>query len=151
MMKEKVFAAIITTIILFATLSHAEEQGPASLPVYDLSVSFDIAASKVFGKTQIHASAGKELIIHPGELKIIKAVADGNTIEFAGKEHQKIVLKTDGIVEIVYEATFRQPGDNIIDNRGIALRGTWYPLVEGMCLYRLKAALPAGYAAISGS
>jgi len=136
-------------ILMSAALAHAEDQRNASLPEYNLSVSFDIAASKIIGKAKIHARAGKELIIHPGELKILKAVADGNTIELAGKDSQKILLKTDGIVQIDYEAVFSQSKDDIIDNRGIALRGTWYPIVEGMCIYQLKAILPDGYTAIS--
>ena len=149
MKRTPIFLAIMVSISLSASLAHAEERSTVSPTEYDLSVSFDIAASRIFGKAQIHARAGKELIIHPGELKIIKAVADGNKIELTGKEQQKIVLKTDGIVQIDYEASFRQSDDNVIDNRGIALRGIWYPLVEGMCIYRLMAALPAGYTAIS--
>ena len=140
---------IMVLILMSAALAHAEDQRNASLPEYNLSVSLDIAASKILGKAQIHALAGKELIIHPGELKILKSVADGNTIELAGKESQKIVLKADGIVQIDYEAAFRKSDDNIVDKRGIALRGTWYPIVEGMCIYRLKAVLPDGYIAIS--
>ena len=149
MKRTPIFLAIMASIFLFAALANAEEGSTVSPPEYDLSVSFDIAASRIFGKAQIHARAGKELIIHPGELNIIKAVADGDIIELTGKEQQKIVLKTDGIVQIDYEASFRQSDDNVIDKRGIALRGIWYPLVEGMCIYRLTAALPAGYTAIS--
>lgn len=143
-------ALLITALIfILAALANAEESRPASLPEYNLSVSFDMAASRIIGKARIHAAAGKELTIHPGELKIIRAVAEGSTIELAGKGAEKIVLKTDGTVQIDYEATFTQSDDNIIDKRGIVLRGMWYPLVEGLCIYRLKAVLPEGYTAIS--
>lgn len=147
--KKRYYAAIIAASILFAVSAFAGDDQHASLPEYNLSVTFDIAASRIFGRAEIHARAGKELIIHPGELKIINAVADGKRIEFAGKEKVTIVLEMDGAIEIVYEAEFKQSEANVIDKKGIALRGTWYPLVEGMCVYHLTAVLPDGYTAIS--
>jgi len=149
MIKKLVFTGIIISVFIFASSTRAEESRPASLPEYNLSVSFDIAASKIFGKAQIRVTAGKELIIHTEELKIIEAIADGKKIELAGKEDEKIVLQKNGIVEIVYEAEFKQSSVNMIDKKGITLRGTWYPLVEGMFVYSLKAALPEGHIAVS--
>ncbi len=147
--KRGLFPALIVSIFIFAALAHAEEHTHVSLPEYNLCVSFDVAASKIFGKAQIHVSAGKEVIIHPGELKITEAIADGKRIELAGKEQQKIVLQKDGTIVISYEAEFKQSEANVIDKRGIALRGAWYPTVEGMCIYRLEAVLPEGYTAVS--
>jgi hypothetical protein len=149
MIRKILLSAIIASILLAAASAYAEDRGHVSLPEYNLTVSFDVAASRIFGKAQIRGRAGKELIIHPGELKIIEAIADGKRIEFIGQEEKEIVLETDGTIEIVYEAEFKQSEANVIDKRGIALRGAWYPLVEGMCVYRLKAVLPDGYSAIS--
>ncbi len=149
MMKKAIFSIALGLTFILSLSLHAEESRPISLPEYNLSVSFDIEASKILGHAQIHALAGSELIIHTGELNIIHASANGSLIDLKGKEKEKIVLQKDGVVEIVYEAEFRKSDDNIIDKRGIVLRGTWYPFLEGMSFYRLKAALPDEYTAIS--
>lgn len=144
-----IFSIALGLTLILPLLLQAEESRPASVPEYNLSVSFDIEASKIFGKAQILALSGSELTIHTDDLKIIDATVDGKKIGLSGKERGKIVLQKDGVVEIVYEAEFEKSGANVIDNKGIVLRGIWYPLLEGMSIYRLKAALPDGYIAIS--
>ncbi|MDA8424292.1 MAG: M1 family aminopeptidase [Nitrospiraceae bacterium] len=149
MFARRVAIGIIVSCFMFAPSIYAEGREDAPLPEYNLNVSFDIASSRIYGTVKIVARAGTELTLHRGESKIVQAAADGNAVDLAGDEPKKIVMKADGAVQIDYEADFRQSEDNIIDERGIALRGTWYPLLEGMCIYRLKATLPAGYVAIS--
>ena len=77
MLKRPVALSLIVSIFLFATLSKAKEQSRASLPEYNLSVSFDIEASKIFGHVQIRALAESELTIHTDDLKIIEANSNG--------------------------------------------------------------------------
>ncbi|GAB4407672.1 MAG: hypothetical protein OHK0032_03060 [Thermodesulfovibrionales bacterium] len=144
-----IFSAIIISIFISASSILAAESRPASLPEYNLSVSFDIGSSKIFGRAQIRALAGSELTIHTDDLKIVESTIDGRKIDFTGKGKEKIVLQKDGIVEIVYEAEFKKSDDNVIDKRGIALRGIWYPILEGFSIYHLKVTLPEGYTAIS--
>jgi hypothetical protein len=140
--------ALIIAIVICAPSVHAAGSAAAFLPQYNLNVSFDVDASKIFGRAEIHAKAGSELTIHTDNLKIIEATVEGKKTDFTGDEH-KIALEKDGIVKIVYEAEFKSSDDNIISKKGIALRGLWYPLVEGMSVYSLKAALPDGHIAIS--
>lgn len=147
-MTKKVIFSIALGLTLFLAF-FVEESSPASLPEYNLSVSFDIEASRIFGKAQIHAIAGNELTIHTDDLKIIDATIDGKRLELTNNEKEKIVFQKDGTVEIIYEAEFKKSDDNVIDKRGIVLRGAWYPILEGMSIYRLKAALPDGYVAVS--
>ena len=57
-----------------------------------------------------------------------------------------------GIVEIRYEGVFRdnnRDNNNVIGEKGISLTGLWYPQIEGLFKYRLKATLPEGYEAVS--
>jgi aminopeptidase N len=140
--------ALIIAIVICAPSVHAAGSAAAFLPQYNLSVSFDVDASKIYGRAEIHAKAGSELIIHTDNLKIIEATVEGKKADFTGDEH-KIALEKDGIVQIIYEAEFKSSDDNIISKKGIALRGLWYPLLEGMSVYSLKAALPDGHVAIS--
>jgi len=60
-------------------------------------------------------------------------------------DQYRITPETDAIVTIKYEAVFKDSKTNIIGKKGVILRGTWYPLVEGMFVYSLKAALPDGH------
>jgi aminopeptidase N len=138
----------LTLGLFFSHSVHAAGSAAAFLPQYNLSVSFDVDASKIYGRAEIHAKAGSELIIHTDNLKIIEATVEGKKADFTGDEH-KIALEKDGIVQIIYEAEFKSSDDNIISKKGIALRGLWYPLLEGMSVYSLKAALPDGHVAIS--
>jgi hypothetical protein len=50
MIKARVVIGFIVSCFIFAALGHADEHRHASLPEYNLSVSFDIAASKILGK-----------------------------------------------------------------------------------------------------
>lgn len=64
-----------------------------------------------------------------------------------------------GMLEIRYEgvfrpvATSRNPQDgttgSVIDQRGIFLTSAWYPQIDALSVYRLKAAFPPGYVAVS--
>lgn len=65
------------------------------MPEYNLSISFDIEASKIFGHAQIRAFDRNELTIHTGELNIIHASANGSLIDMKGKEKEKIVLQDE--------------------------------------------------------
>ncbi|OGW21625.1 MAG: hypothetical protein A2077_04400 [Nitrospirae bacterium GWC2_46_6] len=142
--------ALIIAIFIFASSARAEESRPASLPEYNLSVSFDIAGSKITGMADINARAGRELTVHTGDLKVLDVHIGDRQININIKNDQfRITPETDAIVTIKYEAVFKDSKTNIIGKKGVILRGTWYPLVEGMFVYSLKAALPDGHIAIS--
>lgn len=56
-MTKLLLTAFLIPIFIIPASVYAEESRPASVPEYSLSVSFDIEASKIFGKAQIHALA----------------------------------------------------------------------------------------------
>ena len=133
---------IIMVLFLPAFTSAAE------LPEYHLDVSFDIQTSKITGAARIVARS-KDITVNTGQLKILDVSLNKQRIPF---DIRKGILKTSGtdkgLVEIRYEGVFRD-NNNVIGEKGISLTGLWYPQIEGLFRYRLKATLPEGYEAVS--
>lgn len=123
---------------------------------YNLDISFDIAGSKVKGSAVTGIEAGKEIVFNTGSLGIVEVKMNNRQIHFnVSSGVLKILPSQSGSIEIIYEGIFsankENPGaaQDIIDDRGISLTGLWYPRTENLCNYRLKAALPEGYTAVS--
>ncbi len=140
--------------------SQGDERPLAEVPLYALSVSFDIPGAAISGLAEVPAQAGRELVLSVGQLKIIQASLNNRRIDFdlkAGKLRLSPV--EDGVLAITYEGVFKggeTRGDknygvvsSTIDSRGIFLTGVWYPQTDALAAYRLKALLPAGYEAVS--
>jgi uncharacterized iron-regulated protein len=136
---------LMIIILLFAPVVAGAEQ---PLPEYDLNVSFDIQASKITGSAKIDIQS-KDAVIHIGNLKILDVAFNKRTIPF---KIQKGILKVSGLdkgsIEIRYEGIFNE-GSNVISEKGVSLTGLWYPQTNGLFKYRLRAALPQGYEAVS--
>jgi uncharacterized iron-regulated protein len=148
------FRSIIFLFLFIPCVSQAQEY-----PVYTLDVTLDVAASAITGVSKIEVTAGQKVKIRRGTLRINSATfndkplqADRNTanIEFTPAY--------DGVAEIHFEGTFKNsssspdnPGvaGNFIGKEGVSLTGAWYPVIDGLASYKLKASLPAGYEAIS--
>ncbi|MDI6745103.1 MAG: ChaN family lipoprotein [Thermodesulfovibrionales bacterium] len=120
----------------------------AELPEYSLDVSFDVKNAKITGVARI-AVRSKDITVNTGQLKILDVSRDKERVPF---DIQNGILKISGIdkgiVEIRYEGIFKN-GNNVIGEKGISLTGQWYPGVEGLSVYKLKAILPEGYEAVS--
>ncbi|UCE71101.1 MAG: hypothetical protein JSU99_07330, partial [Nitrospiraceae bacterium] len=150
----RIWFSFIAFIISAASVAYAD-----NLPRYDLAVSFDVAASKISGVSKITITKGRELYFRRGPLDIRYIKINDQHVEF--EQRQDIFGLTpdhDGVMEIGFEGTFhssqgRQRHDgiaaNTIDSEGISLTGLWFPILEGLSYYSLKASLPEGYEAIS--
>lgn len=129
----------------------------AAFPEYILNVRFDIPASRISGTASISVPAEQELELYRGRLEVTEVLLNGKRAAGAVKGDKiRIRAPRGGRVEIKYTAIFppssSEPGaggEGVIDSRGIFLAGAWYPRPEEMSIYRLEAALPAGYEAVS--
>ena len=165
---------LILWILLFLPLIVQAEQpaGPMPDPIqeYNLTVSFDVPNSKITGVAGLKVQAGHEVLFYIGELEVLEVKLNGLTISTGSASNPpsppfgkggilKINPSANGTLEIFYSGVFRDnqaKGDtnygvtgDIIDSRGVSLTGAWYPRMDGLHIYKLKAALPAGYEAVS--
>lgn len=156
-MKLRVLATFIF-IVFLAAIAEAEE----TVPIYDLSVSFDIKNNLLKGTAHITFQEDSERIISTGNLKII-------SIRFNGKPLEPEIkggifkLSRKGKLEVTYEGSFPESGEveienlenvgvvskNMISDKGISVTSSWYPSFDGMALWNLKALLPQGFKVIS--
>ena len=127
---------------------------------YNLDVSINVSTSVITGIARIDADAGKELLLAGNETLVINYIKlDDNPIAFNEDDRTlRIVPDRNGTLEISYKAYFRDnreprenagTGGNVIDSRGVSLTNAWYPQVEGLHYFSLKATLPKGYEAVS--
>jgi uncharacterized iron-regulated protein len=147
---------IIIFIIFLSGIAESEEM----LPVYNLSVSFDIKSNLLKGKALITFSEDDERTISTGNLHIMAVSFNGQPVE---PEIKGGVFKVrgKGTLDITYEGTFKEGIEvenldnvgvvtqNIISDREISLTAGWYPSTGGMSYWHLKALIPQGFTAIS--
>jgi uncharacterized iron-regulated protein len=122
-------------------------------------VTFDIKESTVSGISRISTKAGGEIKINRGSLEINHIKINDKEFNFnRGTSIISLTPENNGEIEIHFEGTFRGgklSGENygiaesVISQRGISLTGIWYPVLDGLTNYRLKATLPKDYEAIS--
>lgn len=151
---------IIIFLLLFSAAAQSAQQNDIDMPEYNLAVSFNIPGSAITGTSLISIKRGRELSITTGDLRIVSIMINDRLVspELRGAGFN-LTPDEDGILEIKYNGVFKpsQSPDHdnlyavqgVIDNRGISLTGLWYPQIEGLSRYRLKAALPKGYEAVS--
>ncbi len=120
------------------------------MPEYRLEVSFDLPRGKIKGRAVIQAPPGRKLVIDPVDLTLTTLEENGRPVAFSRhRQGEPFVLFPQGPVHITYEATLKSSGENRITADGLVLQGKWYPQVKGFCRFKLTAALPAGFVAIS--
>lgn len=133
------------------------------LPVYNLSVLFDLEHNLLKGDARITFPEDGERYISVGELNIISITFNGQRLEPV-LNNGILTIRGQGILEIVYEISFKVGGEetgienlenvgivskNLISDRGISLTSGWYPSPGGMALWNLQAVIPKGFKAIS--
>ncbi|MBI4528883.1 MAG: ChaN family lipoprotein [Deltaproteobacteria bacterium] len=129
-------------------------------PEYDLEVSFDIPASKIAGLGRIYVAGGKPVRFRTGRLTVRSVYLDRQPLDFQLNDGFLSVLPPrSGTLEIRYEGVFKpsRPSSDgrdgafpsVIGPQGIFLASVWYPEVEELVKYRLKAHLPRGYIAVA--
>ncbi|HSB32377.1 MAG TPA: ChaN family lipoprotein, partial [Candidatus Sulfobium mesophilum] len=153
------FFLYVLFISSFPCVALPEPSTPA-VPEYNLSVSFDIPASRISGLAAMPVQDGREILFATGKLAIIQVTLNDRTIAIEpGKGILRIKTTESGTLAIRYEGVFKSSESSnkmndiaeqsVIDARGISLTGTWYPRTESLTRYRLKASLPDGYDAVS--
>ena len=155
----KTLAAVLFLIAVLPGSRALASRVPAQ-PEYRLDVSFDIARSIVKGVVTVPATTGQDIVLHVGQLSVVRVAVNGKEIAAPVKDGILVIRSAgDGAAEVRYEGTFKggQPlGDrnfgvvsSTIDSRGISLTGAWYPRPEGLARWKLTALLPPGYEAVS--
>ncbi len=159
-MKKFLFFFAFLIMMSSSHASQAEEKLMEGIPEYRLVVSFDIPASRITGSASTSVEAGKKLILRTGRLTDLRMSMKGREIGFTKKgDVVEVTPPEAGMLDITYRGVFSGQDaeetmnygvvSSVIGGRGISLTGTWYPQREGLCLYRLTAALPKGYEAVS--
>lgn len=150
---------IFILLLLSGALTSTAVAGE-NLPLYNLSISFDIPQNLLKGVSIITLSDNREMNITAGNLEITSVRLNGLPISSEIKEGI-FKVKGKGTLEIFFEGKFagvngnqnlenfgNVPGD-IISDEGISLTGVWYPRIENRAYYHLKALLPEGFLAVS--
>jgi len=154
-MKIIIFIALLLSGALTSTAVAGE-----NLPLYNLSISFDIPQHLLKGVSTITLSDNREMNITTGNLEITSVRLNGLPVSSEIKEGI-FKVRGKGMLEIFFEGNFagvngnqnlenfgNVPGD-IISDEGISLTGVWYPRIEDRAYYHLKALLPEGFLAVS--
>ncbi|MEJ2690855.1 MAG: M1 family aminopeptidase, partial [Deltaproteobacteria bacterium] len=126
-------------------------------PRYDLSVSFDLKENLIRGDAKITLPAPAGIYLEGFRITSIHFNGEALPAESA---QGSLSINRKGLLEIGYEKTVtpifeKNPhsesvfGASMISEKGIYLTGSWYPRVDGLAFYRLKALVPAGFQAIS--
>jgi len=149
-------------LLLFQTNVYgAGEKSGQSLPVYRLSVSFDLKNNLLKGRAAITLPKTGEMTISPGNLRITSVTFNKLPVNYRTKDNLFKITGT-GILEITYEGTFTgKPGSGenlenagmvsagLVSVGGISLNGDWYPAINGLAYYKLTALVPSNFIAIS--
>ncbi|MBI5676021.1 MAG: ChaN family lipoprotein [Nitrospirae bacterium] len=150
----------IIVLFLFSDFAQAIQQSDIEIPENNLDVSVNISDSSITGVSQITLKKGHKLSINTGLLKILSIKINNLPIhpDLHGSDLE-LTPGEDGILEIKYEGFFKPAASrdsdtsnlvqSIIDKRGVSLTGLWYPAIDGLSRYRLRAVLPNGYEAVS--
>src|SRR3990170_6545129 len=157
----KNFCIIIIFVSILSLSGIAEST--ETLPVYKLSVSFDMENSLLKAAAHITFPEDATRDILTGDIRIIAITFNGQPL-VPEIEDGIFKISGKGILEITYEGYFREEqqateiedlenvgvvSKNIITAKGISLTSNWYPSFEGMAHWNLKAILPQGFKAIS--
>jgi uncharacterized iron-regulated protein len=132
-----------------------------TMPLHEIQVRFDIEQHRLSGESRITLPPGKGWTIQTGGTTVASISVSGA----AYKEDTKagtIAIEagtSPSVVNIAYAASYgparasgREDGieqANVVGPEGIALTGAWYPVTEGLAVFRLTAHLPGGFEGIS--
>lgn len=143
---------LLLPVAMTAGTAHAGTagDGPTITPHYRLSVSVDPQRSRITGYADITAGQGEEIVIYPSRMKITELHVGKKKIDVRGiGDSGQIFVQAAGTIHLAYEATIRNSEDNVLNDEEIILKDSWYPAIDGLCTYRLRANLPTGFIAVS--
>jgi len=128
----------------------------ASVPSYELAISFQPEQQMMSGTAHITLPAGQELILYMEDITVTAIM-----ISRKGQETMPVRVPADNhlhldainevqelFISYTKEIAANAP-DNIISNRGIALTSLWHPIPDRNMQFNLTAILPKGFQAIS--
>jgi aminopeptidase N len=156
----KKFFLLVVFLILVANLATAEAE--QKLPVYNLSVSFDLQKHQVKGKSKITLFDDREVRIAFGPLEIHSVSLNGQNLmnQITGESLQ---VQGKGVLEIAFSGKYSSEGSkdlprdyalipqNSIQKEHILLIEEWYPSIDNLAYYHLKASVPKNFTAFSES
>jgi uncharacterized iron-regulated protein len=130
----------------------------ASVPHYELSISFQPEKQTMSGTAHISLPAGQELTLSLAELSITGIVLSKKGQETipvrTPKQGSLHFPVTDDVLEIFISYTKQIPdnfSDNMISDQGIVLTSMWHPIPDRNMLFKLTAVVPKGFNAIAES
>lgn len=149
----------MSAVFVLHLLAPGGAEASGGLPKHRLTVSFDVENGTLFGLSEMELPDKAEYFVNAGGLKIKSAEID---------ERPVVKIPADGIfrvsgkgvLRVLYEGEFKGGfkasasnmgvvDKGIISPEGISLTGGWYPQIEGMAHYGLKAIVPMGFVAVS--
>jgi uncharacterized iron-regulated protein len=154
---KKIFLLII--FLLFIT-NHAPAQSGQKPPTYNLSVSFNLQKHRVEGNSKITLVDDREVNVAFGKLEIHSVSLNGESL-INEITKQSLQVKGEGILEIAFTGTIGSQGSgdlpqdhdsvlqNTIQKEHILLLEEWYPSIDRMAYYHLKASVPKNFTALS--
>jgi aminopeptidase N len=149
-------------IIVFQTNLYGAEEKPAqSLPVYTLTLSFDLKHNQIKGRATITLPEVGGITVSPGNLRITSVTLNRLPVDYKTDENM-FKIAGNGILEMTYDGTFEgDPGNSenlenegvvstgVVNEGGISLTSNWYPAIKGLAYYKLTALVPDNFIAIS--
>jgi aminopeptidase N len=142
--KKSLFLLLAAFAVLCVLAGGSEAQ--EAFPAYGLFVSFDTGRNLLSGGCTITLPEGAE--IHVGDLRVLSVRLNGMPLEPEIKDGA-FTVGEGGTLEIEYEGVFNGGPGGVIGEEGISLTGAWYPSLDGLAYYSLKALLPEGFTAVS--
>ena len=128
------------------------------IPACSINVSFDLNGASLSGTEAIDLPEG-QYKIYTGGLKITStSMTTAQVSPVLRKDH--IEAYGPGTLNISFQGRFtgagealpaEVPGGGVINNDGVELTGLWYPQMDGLATYEMKALVPHEFSAISES
>ena len=134
------------------------DSAAASVPSYELAISFQPEKQTMSGTAHISQPAGKELILYLDEISITaiminKKGQETMPVRIPNENHLHLPA-TNEALEIFISYTKQIPDnapDNMISDQGIVLTSMWHPIPDRNMLFKLTAMVPKGFMAIAES
>ena len=154
-MKHALPAWLIITLVHAIFALSATAVPHADIPVYRLTLGFDLKQHLLHATAQIEVPAGRPLVLDTKDLTIT-----GTTLKRQGGDATAQELVTpgrifvpagnnDGELSVAYSYRAEASPDNRISHREIALLSGWYPQPHEKMRYQLSAELPTDFTAIT--
>jgi len=159
-MTMRLFSLCFLLILSFPGKAMPDEPPAPAVPEYDLSVTFDIPASRITGLATMYVQGDREIVFTHGSLVVLEVTLNNRKIDLeAHDDILRIKPAESGSLAIRYEGVFKGNGmsrerndsaeQSVINAKGISLSGIWYPQPKTLCRYRLAVTLPQEYDALS--